>query len=51
VTEVGVRDLRNHGGEILDRVADGETMTVTRDGRAIAELRPLPPATAGGGPA
>jgi antitoxin (DNA-binding transcriptional repressor) of toxin-antitoxin stability system len=42
VTEVAIRDLRNHGGEILDRVAGGEAMTVTRDGHAIAELRPPP---------
>ena len=42
MSEVGVRDLRNHGGEILDRVASGEAMTVTRDGHPIAELRPLP---------
>jgi prevent-host-death family protein len=42
MTEVAVRDLRNHGGEILDRVAGGEVLTVTRDGRPIAELRPLP---------
>ncbi len=42
MTEVGVRDLRNHGGEILNRVAAGEAMTVTRDGEPIAELRPLP---------
>jgi prevent-host-death family protein len=40
--EVAVRDLRNHGGEILDRVASGETLTVTRDGDPVAELRPLP---------
>jgi prevent-host-death family protein len=40
--EVAIRDLRNHGGEILDRVAGGEAMTVTRDGNPIAELRPLP---------
>jgi prevent-host-death family protein len=39
--EVAVRDLRNRGGEILDRVAQGESLTVTRDGRPIAELRPL----------
>jgi len=39
---VGVRDLRNRGGEILNRVAAGEAMTVTRDGEPIAELRPLP---------
>jgi prevent-host-death family protein len=42
MAEVAVRDLRNHGGEILERVAGGEAMTVTRDGRPIAELRPLP---------
>jgi antitoxin (DNA-binding transcriptional repressor) of toxin-antitoxin stability system len=37
-----VRDLRNRGGEVLDRVERGERLIVTRDGRAIAELRPLP---------
>jgi prevent-host-death family protein len=42
MTEVAVRDLRNHGGEILNRVAGGETLTVTRDGAPVAELRPLP---------
>jgi prevent-host-death family protein len=40
--DVSVRDLRNRGGEILDQVAGGEAMTVTRDGHPIAELRPLP---------
>jgi prevent-host-death family protein len=42
VAEVAVRDLRNHGGEILNRVAAGEALTVTRDGKPVAELRPLP---------
>ena len=41
VTEVTVRDLRNHGGEVLDRVARGEKITITRDGRRVAELRPI----------
>ena len=40
---VSVRDLRNHGGDILDRVARGEHLTVTRDGAAVAELSPLSP--------
>ena len=40
--EVTVRELRNHGASVLDRVARGETLTVTRDGRPVAELRPLP---------
>ncbi len=39
---MSVRDLRNHGGEILNRVAGGETLTVTRDGDPVAELRPRP---------
>lgn len=38
---MAIRDLRNHGGEVLDRVEGGEAMTVTRDGRPVAELRPL----------
>ncbi len=38
---VTVRDLRNHGGEVLDRVAAGEVVTVTRAGKPVAELRPL----------
>lgn len=37
-----MRELRNHGGEVLDRVATGEAVVVTRDGTAVAELRPLP---------
>jgi prevent-host-death family protein len=37
---VTVRELRNHGGEVLDRVARGETLVVTRDGSEVAELRP-----------
>jgi prevent-host-death family protein len=42
MTSVSVRDLRNHGGDVLDTVARGESVTVTRDGVAVAELRPLP---------
>jgi prevent-host-death family protein len=38
---VTVRDLRNHGGDLLNRVARGEALLVTRDGAQIAELRPL----------
>ncbi len=41
MTEVSIRDLRNHGGEVIDRVAGGERLTVTRAGRPVAELRPL----------
>jgi prevent-host-death family protein len=43
VTDVSIRDLRNHGGEVVDRVAKGEQVTITRAGSPVAELRPLPP--------
>jgi prevent-host-death family protein len=38
---VTIRDLRNRGGDVIDRVAAGNPVTVTRDGRPVAELRPL----------
>jgi prevent-host-death family protein len=38
---VSVRELRNHGGEVLNRVARGESVIVSRDGAEVAELRPL----------
>ncbi|RMB79274.1 type II toxin-antitoxin system prevent-host-death family antitoxin [Rhodococcus sp. SBT000017] len=37
-----MRDLRNHGGDVLARVERGESLIVTRDGTEIAELRPIP---------
>ena len=39
---VSVRDLRNNGGRVLERVVNGESLTVTMDGRPVAELRPVP---------
>lgn len=41
MASVTIRELRNHGGEVMDRVEAGEQVTVTRDGRPVAELRPL----------
>jgi prevent-host-death family protein len=41
MSDVTIRDLRNRGGRVLDQVVRGETLTVTRDGKPIAELRPL----------
>jgi len=38
---VTIRELRNHGGEVVDRVEAGGHVTVTRDGRPVAELRPV----------
>lgn len=40
MASVSVRELRNHGGEVLDRVARGESLIVTRDGAEVAELVP-----------
>jgi prevent-host-death family protein len=40
MTEVTIRELRNHGGEVVDRVAQGEQITITRAGKPVAELRP-----------
>jgi prevent-host-death family protein len=39
--DVSIRDLRNHGGEVVDRVARGERITVTRAGKPVAELHPM----------
>jgi prevent-host-death family protein len=41
MSTVNLRELRNHGGDVLDRVARGERVTVTRSGEPIAELHPL----------
>ena len=38
---VTIRQLRNKGGEVVDRVERGEVLVVTRDGRPVAELRPV----------
>jgi prevent-host-death family protein len=38
---VTIRELRNQGGQVLDRVLAGEQLTITRDGQPVAELSPL----------
>jgi prevent-host-death family protein len=43
VAEVSIRDLRNHGGDVIDRATRGEQITITRAGRAVAELRAISP--------
>jgi antitoxin (DNA-binding transcriptional repressor) of toxin-antitoxin stability system len=42
VANVSIRDLRNKGGEIVDRAARGEQITITKNGEPVAELRALP---------
>ena len=41
MADVSIRELRNHGGDVVDRVAGGEYVTITRRGKQVAELRPL----------
>jgi prevent-host-death family protein len=39
MANVSIRDLRNHGGDVVDRAARGEAVTITRAGKPVAELR------------
>ena len=43
MAEVSIRDLRNHGGDVVDRAARGEQITITRSGRPVAQLRAMSP--------
>jgi prevent-host-death family protein len=38
---VTMRELRNKGADVIERVERGETLTVTRNGRPVAELHPV----------
>jgi len=38
---IGVRELRQHASQYLDRVAKGETLEITDRGRPVARLAPL----------
>ena len=40
MSQVSIRELRNRGGDVVDRVAQGEEITITRAGKPVAELRP-----------
>jgi len=39
---IGQRELRNNSAEVMDAVAGGETLIVSRNGVPVAELRPIP---------
>jgi prevent-host-death family protein len=43
MSSVTIRDLRNHGGEVVDRASRGEKITITRAGSPVAELRAVRP--------
>lgn len=38
--EVGIRELRNRTGEVIDAVEAGERVVLTRHGRPIADIVP-----------
>jgi antitoxin (DNA-binding transcriptional repressor) of toxin-antitoxin stability system len=50
MSEASIRDLRHRGGEIVERAAGGEVVTITRDGAPVAELRALPARPLAAGP-
>ncbi|MFP3906976.1 MAG: type II toxin-antitoxin system Phd/YefM family antitoxin [Acidimicrobiales bacterium] len=39
--DVSIRELRNHGGEVVERAQRGERLTITRGGRPVAQLTAL----------
>lgn len=36
--DVSIRDLRNHGGDVVARAQRGERLTITRAGKPVAQL-------------
>lgn len=42
MSDVSIRDLRNHGGEVVERAQRGERLTITRAGVPVAQLVALP---------
>ncbi len=41
MTKVTIRELRNKGGEVVERASRGEQITITRAGTPVASLRAL----------
>lgn len=42
MANVSIRDLRNHGGEVIERAQRGERLTITSAGKPVALLVALP---------
>jgi prevent-host-death family protein len=42
MSDISIRDLRNHGGEVIERALRGERLTITKAGKPVAQLVPLP---------
>jgi prevent-host-death family protein len=41
MTSVASRDLRNHTAEVLRQVSDGTRVTITVNGKPVAEIGPV----------
>jgi antitoxin (DNA-binding transcriptional repressor) of toxin-antitoxin stability system len=41
MTKVTIRELRNKGGEVVERASRGEQITITRAGTPVASLHAL----------
>ena len=41
MANVTIRELRNKGGEVVERASRGERITITRSGKPVASLQPL----------
>jgi prevent-host-death family protein len=39
MANVSIRDLRNKGGEVVERATRGEQITITKAGKPVAELQ------------
>lgn len=42
MSEIGVYEAKTHLAKLLERVEKGERFIITRHGRPVAELRPVP---------
>ena len=42
ITEIGAFEAKTRLSELLDRVARGQVYRITKRGRPVAELRPVP---------
>lgn len=47
MSTITLKDLEKDPASLLDRVEAGEQFVISRDGRPVAEIRPLPPAQSG----
>ena len=42
MTEIGLREAKAHLSELIDRVEQGQTLTLTRHGKPVARIVPVP---------